>query len=1642
MNKGKRITFIIFSLLVMFVSCSNLLEDFSKNENKKDSSVFIIKGHFSVPDELKSPVQSSMQNPRTALPTTPTTGLTYTVTAKEDTSGATVTGTVTVNASSIDYELPLTQGTWDITATITSSSSKIYSGKIVGITVPDTTPAQDMEIKLSLQNSTYDGNIELPVMASSNRIAKATASFSVYGNPSNTLPNVTLTFTSSNRTQNISKTNVAPGPYDMRLDFFDASNALLYSVYDVVNVFENTTTNTFTADSGSYVSGGKIVITDALINTFLSKTFYVKGASGTLTGTASDSNNGGFFAPFATMQKAADTIKSINDTTSEYTIFVDGTLNGTGACVSVAPTSALKLKIQSLSDTTKATLNANSSGSVISIDGANANVTLKNLIITGGSAPTGGGVAVKNDATVNINDCNITSNEATAYGGGVFVNPGKVTITDSSITNNNAATGGQGGGGAGVFIKTQQKTTIQNCTIEGNNSLSLGGGICIYDSVVEIKQNTKISSNINGGVYIDKLQNPSTVTIENSIINENTLTGGVYVSGIGTVATLTNCTINENTGQGGVCVSQNGQANLNDCTISSNEGFAGVTLTATTSGGTSGTATIIGGSIVGNKKGGIYVNSGVLSVEDCSVTQNEQLGGIYVPDSATYNITLDNCTISGNKDIHNNPTGIGIGDNATTTDSKLEIKGATKVGSSTTGSDYVFLPHNHFITITDNLTTASESAYINLTTDDNTNTSNHQILTGAAGAITSAICDKFHVIDSTSSLSIAPSNNGTKGILQKAVQTKFYVSSTGDDNDDGTQSAPYASMKKAIDEICAANDTNAVPYTIYVSGNIVGDDAVVTIPATSVSLDNPLDLTIQGTNKTNDKLDANSGDVVVTVDYNGTVNVTIKNLTITGGKSNYGGGVYVQYNTVNIENCNIQGNRATSDGGGIYVDKDATVTLKDCVIQNNTAASNGGGIYIEGANATLNVQGATQVGSTTDNNDIYLTTPSGSTPKFITVSDSLSASAYFNVTPQTTTPGTVVVKAGTGHTLTQNDCDCFNLTNGNGITLLSGEGVIGAQTQFYVINSYLADDTNAGTQSAPLATMQAAITKIINANSALSTPGSTPFTIYVDGPLTGNASSVNIAPTNALDLTIEALNAPTLATLDASGTSSRVITINAPGSDIKLNSLLIENGAGGVKITDGTVTFDNCSIQDNTVSDNGGGVLIDKGTVTFNNACLIKNNSTSGSNNDGGGVAVLEGTVIFNGAKINNNTASSGCNGGGVYINSDTTVTFNNCEIASNNGAQYGGGVYSCDDVTFNSCTIKDNIASSLGSAIYPSQCDLYFEGTMNVGTSNTPNDIYLLGVASDYHIYVSNTFSTSSYVDVALDSDDANINTVIVESDDTSFDINQAICDCFNLQGLTNKKVVAKNVTSSGSTEVKGVIASTLTSYNLSAGMNTSAISVLPSNSYTFLGNVDDTTFKAIMNEAGTNPTGTSTLNFGSATASGTFSTTYNQVIPPTVSEITFPNGFTSVPDDYAKNNTALQTVTFSTPANLTSIGARAFYGCSSLSLIDLSNTNVTSIGKMAFESATNLEIVKFPLTLTSIGNAAFESCTGKTTEFYLPAWETLPTIETNAFHCCSNITLHVPYTQSVAESKWGSNWLNSFNPGGGCTATPIYQS
>ena len=143
---------------------------------------------------------------------------------------------------------------------------------------------------------------------------------------------------------------------------------------------------------------------------------------------------------------------------------------------------------------------------------------------------------------------------------------------------------------------------------------------------------------------------------------------------------------------------------------------------------------------------------------------------------------------------------------------------------------------------------------------------------------------------------------------------------------------------------------------------------------TTGDLDVNGNLTIQASGSTNAVVDANEINRVFEAGEFGTVNLTLIRITVTGGLSPDGAGIYFHgAGTLTLNNSMILGNEGTgvsNCGAGIYNDSTATINILNSTIESNSCTepgADGGGLF-KGTGGTLTITNSTfNDNSVTDN---------------------------------------------------------------------------------------------------------------------------------------------------------------------------------------------------------------------------------------------------------------------------------------------------------------------------------------------------------------------------------------------------------------------------------------------------------------------------------------------------------------------------------------------------------------------------------------------------------------------------------------------------------------------------------------------------
>lgn len=445
-----------------------------------------------------------------------------------------------------------------------------------------------LNIKLKPQESSGKGKVDLPVsFDSALGILAAKVNVTKDGEPDSSGNNYAFKIEVSGNSARLSAENVPAGTYlaimkfyNRPADFSSSAEVAVNSAVQHISVYSEMTTNlwfiggkkhgttevdgTFTPSALEltkydftelYVCG-----TDGGGESDGKRSFYVSSNFGSSVPDASDTEGDGSMAkPFATVQKAVDTIAASGDTPKKYTIYVDGTVEPAYAdidlsgetFISIKGTTAsnLDLTIKGLSADSKAVLNAKqknrNNGRVLTSE--NTSLTLENLKITGGKVNNFGGIYIKT-GNLTLKNCVVTKNESSNGGGGIHFDGENLVVENSDISGNKGDSGGI------CVANDSAETNIEKSKII-NNSARSGGGLDLEGTSTiescEISGNTATAESSTGGFgggLILAFNNKSCKII-NSVIKNNKAGengGGIYING-GTLSLESDAAISENT---------------------------------------------------------------------------------------------------------------------------------------------------------------------------------------------------------------------------------------------------------------------------------------------------------------------------------------------------------------------------------------------------------------------------------------------------------------------------------------------------------------------------------------------------------------------------------------------------------------------------------------------------------------------------------------------------------------------------------------------------------------------------------------------------------------------------------------------------------------------------------------------------------------------------------------------------------------------------------------------------------------------------------------------------------------------------------------------------------------------------------------
>lgn len=394
--------------------------------------------------------------------------------------------------------------------------------------------------------------------------------------------------------------------------------------------------------------------------------------------------------------------------------------------------------------------------------------------------------------------------------------------------------------------------------------------------------------------------------------------------------------------------------------------------------------------------------------------------------------------------------------------------------------------------------------------------------------------------------------------------------------------------------------------------------------------------------------------------------VILNDCTIQNNTAIEGGGIYMDFNSLTIDNSIIADNVATGNigyggircigdfkmsdsdivdnsapngsAGGLLVFSSAIVEISRSKINGNTAKDDAGGCFIFGAldladsEIKENTSGGTGGG-------VYFVSVGGTTPSKITNS---------TISQNTAGHSGGISYSGTSLTITNSNIESNKATQYSAGGLFIGSGMLTLINS--TVNNNEAERTGGGIYSNVNCTID---DSEVNENSSSDKGGG----IYI---FAGKLELKNQSKVNGNTARIDGggifLNSSASTQLLATNTSiNGNKTINWGGGGIHIRS----NGLAKI--------LTNCELKNNTANTQGGAIY-NQGDLELNNVIM-----TGNSANHGGGLYVWSGEVEINNSTIDMNQASS--DGGGVYSRSKITIK-NNSTISNNTAGQTGGGLW------------------------------------------------------------------------------------------------------------------------------------------------------------------------------------------------------------------------------------------------------------------------------------------------------------------------------------------------------------------------------
>lgn len=590
----------------------------------------------------------------------------------------------------------------------------------------------------------------------------------------------------------------------------------------------------------------------------------------------------------------------------------------------------------------------------------------------------------------------------------------------------------------------------------------------------------------------------------------------------------------------------------------------------------------------------------------------------------------------------------------------------------------------------------------------------------------------------------------TLAAAQSAHAADIIVTTADDELDATASDGDGISLREAIRDI-GSGDTITFDPSLSGSTTTLGDN-----PGTGTNgsgeLSIGISLTIDASALTDGlTIDANSVSRVMAITSGG-YTVTLNNLTLSNGFTNFGGAIDNDSGTLTLNNVTLYNNSADGDGGAIYnfngiltlnnttlydnsspfagggiLNDEGTITLNNTTLCSNSADLGGGIANYVGTltlnNATLYNNSASDVGggilnedaSLTLNNSIVAGNTAANTGSDIEHISGTGTPTGINLIGDTTDSGLSVganVIDGApllaplgfygGHTKTTPPLVGSPAIDAGGATALITDQRGYARSIDGNSDAAATPDIGAVEAGAAIIVTNNADTGAGSLRQAITDATSSGYRIL----FTGLANTTVTLTTGELDISstqnifIDASNIPGGVTIDG-GNSSRLFDL-ATNAIMAAHSLHITNGStigsdgndGGGLRNLGTTTLIESTLTNNS-ADFHGGAINNTGQLALLDCTLSDNIAGASAATDGGALHTNSAGATSQIARCTFARNMTGRNGGAIAFTDDTTNTVTNSTFANNNAGNHGGAIFNSGTLSLIHSTVSDNQADS-----------------------------------------------------------------------------------------------------------------------------------------------------------------------------------------------------------------------------------------------------------------------------------------------------------------------------------------------------------